>query len=69
MPIERRVDDLIAAGCGPLGPDVGPVALQHGRRKDFDYMTAGYGRVTFTPDFPKIAFAKGRKRGRKNEGN
>ena len=44
MPIERRVDDLIAAGWRPLGPDFGPVAIQHWRRRVFDYMTAVYGR-------------------------
>ena len=43
MPIERRVDDLIAAGWRALGPDSGPVAVQHWRRRVFDYMTAVYG--------------------------
>jgi hypothetical protein len=69
MTIERRVDDLIAAGWHPLGPDFGPVAIQHWRRSVFDYMTARYGRITFTPDISKIAFAKARKRRRKNDGN
>ena len=69
MPIERRVENLIAAGCRPRGPDFGPVALQHWRRNAFDYMTAVYGRITPTPDFPKIAFAKARKRRRRNDGN
>ena len=69
MSVEQRVDDLIAAGLRPLGLDFGPVALQHWRRKVFDYMTAVYGRITSTPDISKIAFAKARNRGRKNDGN
>jgi hypothetical protein len=69
MPIERRVDDLIAAGRYALGPDSGPMALQHWNRKVFDYMTAVHGRLTFTPEISKIALAKAKKRRRKNDGN
>jgi hypothetical protein len=69
MPIERRVDDLIAPGWRPLSPDFVPVAIQHGRRKVFDYMTAVCGRIAVTPDIPKIAFAKAKKRRRKHDGN
>jgi hypothetical protein len=69
MTVEQRIDDLIEAGLRPLGFDFGPVALQYWRRRVFDYMTALYGRITFTPDIPKIAFAKARKRRRKNDGN
>jgi hypothetical protein len=43
MLIERRINDLIAAGWRALGPDSGPVAAQHWRRNVFDYMTAVYG--------------------------
>jgi len=43
MLIDRRVNDLIAAGWLALGPDSGPVAVQHWLRKVFDYMTAVYG--------------------------
>jgi hypothetical protein len=43
MPIERRLDDLIAAGWRALRPDSGPVAVQHWRRRAFDYMTTVYG--------------------------
>ncbi len=38
-----EIDDLIAAGWHALGPDSGPVALQHWRRKVFDHMTEVYG--------------------------
>lgn len=69
MSVERRVDDLIAAGLRPLGLDFGLVALQHWRRKVLDYMTAVYGRITAKPDISKIAFAKARKKGRENDGN
>jgi hypothetical protein len=31
MAAEQRVDDLIAAGWRPLGPDFGPVAIKYGR--------------------------------------
>jgi hypothetical protein len=69
MSVEQRVDDLIAAGLRPLGLDFGLAALQHWRRKVLDYMAAVYGRITSTPDFPKTAFAKARKRRRKTDGN
>ena len=69
MPIKRRVDDPISAGRHALGPDFGPVARQHWSRKVFDYMTAVHGRLTSTPEISKIAFAKARKRRRKNDGN
>jgi hypothetical protein len=69
MPIERRVDDLIAVGRHALGPHSGPMALQHWSRKVFDYMTAVHGRLTFTPEISKIALAKAKKRRRKNDGN
>lgn len=70
MSAEQRVDDLIAAGLRPLGLDFGQVvALQHWRRRVFDYMTAVYGRITSIPDVSKIAFAKARKRRKKNDGN
>lgn len=69
MSVERRVDDLIAAGLRPLGLDFGLVALQHWRRKVLDYMTAVHARITATPGISKIAFAKARKRRRENDGN
>ncbi len=44
MAIERRVDDLIAAGFRALGPGFfDPVVVQHWLRKVSDYMTAVYG--------------------------
>ena len=61
MTVEQRIDDLIEAGLRPLGLDFGPVALQYWRRRVFDYMTALYGRITFTPDISKIAFARREK--------
>ena len=61
MTFEQRIDDLIEAGVRPLGFDIGPVALQYWRRRVFNYMTALYGRITFTPDIPKIEFAKREK--------
>ncbi len=61
MTVEQRIDDLIEAGLRPLGFDFGPVALQYWRRRVFDYMTALYGRITFTPDISKIAFAGEKK--------
>jgi hypothetical protein len=67
-PIERRVENLTAVGLRPLDPDFGPVVDQRWRRMVFDYMTAVYGRVTFTPDISMIYFANVRKRGRKNGG-
>ena len=69
MSVEWRVDDLIAAGLRPLGLDFGLVALQHWRRKVLDCMTAVYGRITSTLDFPKTAFAKTRTSRRKTDGN
>jgi hypothetical protein len=69
MPIDERIDNLIETGQRPLGPDFGRVALHHWRRRVFNYMIAVCGRITFTPDFPKIASAKARKRRRKNDGN
>jgi hypothetical protein len=49
---------------------------QNGRAEDtapvfkvLDYVTAVHGRITCTPDISKIAFAKARKRRRKNDGN
>ena len=65
MTVEQRIDELMEAGLRPLGFDLGPVALQYWRRRVFDYMTALYGRITFTPDISKIAFAKASKRRRK----
>jgi len=61
MTVEQRIDDLIEAGLRPLGFDFGPVALQYWRRRVFDYMTALYGRITFTPDIPKIELAGEKK--------
>jgi hypothetical protein len=68
MTVEQRIDELIEAGLRPLGFDFCPVALQYWRRRVFDYMTALYGRITFTPDIPKIAFAEARSRERKSDG-
>ncbi len=48
MSVGQRIDDLIAAGLRPLGLDCGLVALQHWRRRAFDYVTAKYERITFT---------------------
>jgi len=67
MAIEQRIDDFIEAGLRPLGLGFGPVAVQYWRRKVFDYMTMGYGRITSTPDISKIVFAKARKRRREND--
>jgi hypothetical protein len=67
MPIEQRINDLIASGLRPLGLDFGTVALQHWSRRIFDYMIAVYDGITFTPDISKIAFAKARKRRREND--
>ena len=69
MSVEQRIDDFIEAGLRPLGLSFGPVALQHWRRKVFDYMIVVYGWITPTPDISKIAFAKARKRRKKNDGN
>jgi hypothetical protein len=43
MPIEWRVNGLIAAGWRALGPGSAPVAVQHWTRRVFDYMTVVYG--------------------------
>jgi hypothetical protein len=64
MLMERRVNDLIAAGWRVLGTDSGPVDAQHWRRSVFDYMTAVYG----SDHVYTIHFAKARRRSRKNDG-
>ena len=62
MPIERRVNDLIAAGWRARGPDSGAVAVQHWSRKVFDCMTAVHGRITFTPDISNNCARQGEKK-------
>jgi hypothetical protein len=52
------VDDSIAAGWRPLGPDIGPVTVHHWRRRVFDYMIAVYGRIRFTPEISHTSLAK-----------
>jgi len=69
VPAAGEVDALIAAGWRPLGPDIGPVAVHHSRRRFFDYMTAVHGLIAATLDFPKIAFAKAKKSRRRTDGN
>ncbi len=62
MHIERRVDDLIAADRRELGPDFGPVALQHWRREVFDYMTAVHGSDHVYTTFSENCVRQGEKK-------
>ena len=43
MSIERRMDDLIAAGWRALSPDSGPTVVQYWKQRALDYMTAVHG--------------------------
>ena len=69
MSVEQRIDDFIEAGLRPLGLSFGSLALQHWRRKVFDYMIVVYGWIRATLGMSKIAFDKARKRRKKNDGN
>ena len=69
MSVEQRIDDFIEAGLRPLGLSFGPVALQHWRRKVFDYMIVVHAWIMPTPGMSKSAFGKARKRRKKNDGN
>jgi hypothetical protein len=68
MLMERRVNDLIAAGWRALGTDSGPVGAQHWRRNVFDYMNGVYGPDhVYTVHFQDCV-RQGEKRRRKNDG-
>ncbi len=63
MPIERRVNDLIAEGGRAHGLDSDPLAVQHWLREVSDYMTAVYGSDhVYTRHFENCV-RQGEKRG------